>query len=492
MSKDPLREGRLGDERPAEVWEYLSSMQADRNIGQADILVDISHLLMLEKQEIVDRDSAKEIMKVLLDFHKNGLPDSVYDDKYEDIHAGIEAHIIDKTGIDKGGRLHVGRSRNDEVATCVRVRLRNDIIEILDEILYLRSLLIRKSSENKETFMPGFTHLQHAQPTTLAHYFMNYEQAFGRDFERLGDSYLRVDQCPLGAAAFASTGYPIDREYTAALLGFSEVLENSMDCVSGRDFCLEVISDFSIAMTNLSRMCEEIILWSSSFVRFVNLADAYCSTSSIMPQKKNPDCAEIMRGKTASVAGALSAAITLVKGLPMSYNRDMQDLWPHLWRAISDTKLSLKIMTGMIETAEYNKERMEEEAGKGFATATELADVMVREFGLPFRTAHGIVGRAVRLGKLDIDTLEEAAVEMAGISLKGKGMDEKAVARALDVEFSVSERAATGGPAPVAVQKSIDRRSLALEEDKEWLNDLKCRIEESNDKMIKKAEELIS
>ncbi|MBN1431417.1 MAG: argininosuccinate lyase [Methanomicrobiaceae archaeon] len=491
MSKDPLREGRLGEGRPPEVWSYLSSMEADRFIGDADIAVDIAHLLMLERQDIISKEAAGRIMDVLLELHKKGLPDSVFDEKFEDVHAGIEAFIIEKTGIDTGGRLHMGRSRNDEVATCARVRLRDDMITIMSAISEMRAVLIRKAEQNTESYMPGFTHLQHAQPTTLAHYLMNYEQALERDFERFGDVFLRVDLCPLGAAAFASTGYPIDREYTAELLGFSGVLENSMDCVSGRDVFIEVISACSILMTTLSRMCEELILWSSAFVNFVELADEYCSTSSIMPQKKNPDCAEIMRGKAGSALGALTASITIIKGLPMSYNRDMQDLWPHLWQTVEDAKASLKIISGMIDTASFNTERMNEEAGKGFSTATELADVMVREFGLSFRTAHGITGRAVRMKKIDIDTLEEAAKEMAGISLKGLGMTDEDVKRALDVAYSVNTRIATGGPAPAAVKAAISGKTAALKEDTEWITDMKIRNEEAFKKMIREAEELM-
>lgn len=491
MSKDPLRGGRLGDGRPPEVWNYLSSREADRFIGDADILVDIAHLLMLEKQEVIGRDAAGKIMTILLELHKNGLPDSVFDEKFEDVHAGIEALVIEKTGIETGGRLHMGRSRNDEVATCARVRLKSDLAEIMSGINEVRRILIEKAGENTESYMPGFTHLQHAQPTTLAHYMINYEQGFERDFERFGDAYLRLDLCPLGAAAFASTGYPIDREYTAELLGFSGVLENSMDCVAGRDVFIEVISACSILMTTLSRMCEELILWSSSFVNFVELADEYCSTSSIMPQKKNPDCAEIMRGKAGSVLGALTASIAIVKGLPMSYNRDMQDLWLHLWRSVEDVKASLAIMAGMIDTAAFNTERMSEEAGKGFSTATELADVMVREFGLPFRTAHGITGRAVRLKRIDIDTLEEAAGEIAGISLKKLGMTEDDVKRALDVAYSVNERSATGGPAPGAVKASIAGKTAALTEDSGWIEDIKIRNEEAKKRMINAAEELV-
>ncbi len=491
MSKDPLREGRLGDGRPPEVWSYLSSREADVFIGEADILVDIAHLLMLERQEIIGTDPAGKIMAVLLDLYKGGLPESVFDEKYEDVHAGIEALLIEKTGIDTGGRLHMGRSRNDEVATCARVRLKEDLAEIMSGIIKAREILIEKAGENLESYMPGFTHLQHAQPTTLAHYLMNYEQALGRDFERFGDAFLRLDLCPLGAAAFASTGYAIDREYTAELLGFSGVLENSMDCVSGRDVFIEVISACSIMMTTLSRMCEELILWSSSFVNFVELPDEYCSTSSIMPQKKNPDCAEIMRGKAGSAMGALTASLAIVKSLPMSYNRDMQDLWPHLWRTVGDTKTSLAIIAGMAGSASFNLERMSEEAGRGFSTATELADVMVREFGLSFRTAHGITGRAVRMKKIDIDTLEDAAGEIAGISLKELGMTEKDVSRALDVAYSVNARKATGGPAPDAVKAAISGKRSALKEDTLWIDDMIKMNNEAKSRMIKKAEELI-
>lgn len=491
MSKDPLREGRLGEGRPPEVWSYLSSGEADVFIGEADILVDIAHLLMLEKQEIIGTDAARDIMAVLLDLHNNGLLDSVFDEKYEDVHAGIEALLIEKTGIDTGGRLHMGRSRNDEVATCARLQLKEYLIGVMSGILRTREVLIEKAGDNLESYMPGFTHLQHAQPTTLAHYLMNYEQALGRDFERFGDAYLRVDYCPLGAAAFASTGYPIDREYTAKLLGFSGVLENSMDCVSGRDVFIEVISACSVMMTTLSRICEELILWSSSFVNFVELSDEYCSTSSIMPQKKNPDCAEIMRGEAGSAIGALTASLAIVKSLPMSYNRDMQELWPHLWGSVRDAESSLRIIAGMIETAVFNTERMYEEAGRGFSTATGLADIMVREFGLPFRTAHSITGRAVRMKRIDIDTLEESANDMAGISLKELGMTDEDVRRALDVAHSVNERKAAGGPAPDTVKVSISGKIQALEEDFWWLNDIRLKNEDAKSRMIKEAEELI-
>jgi argininosuccinate lyase len=491
MQRDPLREGRLGSERPEDVAAYLSSMAADRWIAGADIQVDVAHLMMLTRQEIIDPGLAKAIMEVLLEIHDGGLPATVYDDRYEDIHAGIEAYLIDRVGIDIGGRLHMGRSRNDEVATCIRVRLREELIACMGELLELREVLVTTAGQHTGTIMPGFTHLQHAQPTTLAHHLLSYEAAFGRDFDRMRDSIARINLCPLGAAAFASTGYPIDREYTASLLGFDGLAENTMDAVSGRDFVLEAISDCAMLMTAASRLCEEIVFWSSAFVAFIRLSDAYCSTSSIMPQKKNPDVAEIMRGKTGTVAGALSAGITLVKGLPMSYNRDLQELTPHLWSAVAATRSSVALLSGLLGAAAFNTDRMAEEADRGFATATELADVLVRDFGLPFRTAHGIVGRAVRKGRLDLATLEGAAGEIAGLSLVDLGVTDGVVSAALDAAYGIRVRRAPGGPAPEATERAIRERQRVLEADLIWVRTRTDRLEKALSDMIADARELI-
>jgi argininosuccinate lyase len=492
MPRDPLRKGRLGDARPPQVMEFLSSMEADRWIADADILVDIAHLLMLFERDIIDPAAARAIMAVLLELLDEGLPEEVFDDRYEDIHAGIEAHLIARAGKEYGGRIHMGRSRNDEVATCIRVRLREELIGQLYALLRLRTLLITLADRHTKSIIPGFTHLQHAQPTTLAHYFLAYEQAFGRDFDRIRDCIARVDRCPLGAAAFASTGYPIDRETTASYLGFAGIAENTMDAVSARDFALEAMSACTLAMTTVSRMCEELVLWSSSFVDFVRLADPYCSTSSIMPQKKNPDTAEIMRAKTGTVSGSLVSALTIMKGLPMSYNRDMQELTPHLWRSVRETGRVLLLLNDMLDSAEFNTERMADEAGRGFSTATEVADVMVREFGLPFRTAHGIVGRAVRKGTLDLETLEDAAMEMAGFSLKDRGLTEARVAAALDPVYGVAVRRVPGGPAPEATAAAIVARREQCSSDEEWVTMIRIRIERAQAEMIEKARRLVA
>jgi argininosuccinate lyase len=403
------------------MMHFLSSMRSDRYIGDADLLVDLAHVLMLKKQKIIDRDTAKKLISALLVLLDEGIPDEVFADRFEDIHAGIESLLIESVGADAGGRMHMGRSRNDEVATCIRIKLREELLKQMSALIKVREVLVALAALHIDTVMPGFTHLQHAQPTTLAHHLLAYEQAFSRDFDRLRDTYVRVNLSPLGAAAFASTGYPINREYTASLLGFEGLVTNTMDAVATRDFALETLADLSIMMTTTSRLCEELIIWSTSFVRFVTLDDAFCSTSSIMPQKKNPDTAEIMRAKSGSVFGSFASAVLTVKGLPMSYNRDLQELTPHLWRGVQDTKESLRLLIDMLSSANFDTERMKEEAGKGFSTATDLADMLVRAYDLPFRTAHTIVGRAVQKGNLSLSTLEEAARDVGGgISLKEK------------------------------------------------------------------------
>ena len=492
MSSDHIRAGRLSADRSGTIASYLASMDADRWIARADLRVDMAHLLMLTRQDIVDRVSAQQVMKELLHLYRDGLPESVFDTTHEDIHAGIEGHLIDVVGLDAGGRLHIGRSRNDEVATCIRLRLREELCGLLSEINHLRAVFLSRARAETETVMPGFTHLQHAQPTTLAHWMLSYETAFTRDFGRFRDALLRINTCPLGAAAFAGTGYPLDREMTAALLGFDRPHPNSMDAVAGRDFAIEAISACSILMTAISRICEELILWSSSLVAFVNLDDAYCSTSSIMPQKKNPDTAEIMRGKTGTVTGAFFAAQEIAKGLPMSYNRDLQELTPHLWTAISATRDSVVLLAGMIETAEFNRARMKEEAGKGFSTATDLADFLVCEYNLPFRLAHHITGRAVRSGVINLETLEAAAQEMGAFSLIERGLDEQTVTAALDPQASVAMRNLPGGPAPDAINQCLVKATVDCTGDETWTTNQEKHFKAAEIKLILEAEELIN
>ncbi len=490
MAKDQIRNGRLEGERSALIEQYLSSMEADKQIAKSDIRVDIAHILMLRKQNLIDGASAKKLLTALLGYLEHGLPENAFDMTLEDIHAGIEAQLIADAGSDAGGRMHLGRSRNDEVATCLRMRTRELLIDTLTALFELRQSLISRAEEHTTTIMPGFTHLQHAQPTTLAHYLLAYESLFARDTSRLFDAYTRVNISPLGSAAFAGTGFPIDRNLTAEYLGFANPMENSMDAVANRDFIAETLSDLAILMTNISRMCEELILWSTSFVKFVNLNDAYCSTSSIMPQKKNPDTLEIMRAKSAAVIGELTAALTLIKSLPMSYNRDLQDLNPHLWNAFRQTNMSLPLLAEIISTAEFNVPVMKKQAVAGNTTATELADFLVREYNIPFRTAHNIVGRAVKLGSLDLDIVDSAAKELANISLKEKGLTEETIKKVLHPVTILRQKQSFGSPNPKMMKKAVKVADIRLVQDQVTGDILQDQLRDADEKMKIAIQEL--
>lgn len=483
MEKDQIRRGRLSGERSSLTEEYLSSMNADRQISVSDLKVDMAHILMLKKQHLIDTESAEKLLKILLKYYEEGLPEEAFNETHEDIHAGIEASLILEAGANAGGRMHLGRSRNDEVATCLRMRTRELILNILTKTFELRRALISKADENTNTIMPGFTHLQHAQPTTLAHYMLSYENLFSRDSARLFDAYARVNKSPLGSAAFAGTGFQLDREYTAELLGFTAPLENSMDAVANRDFIAETIADLTIIMTNISRMCEELILWSASLVHFVVLNDAYCSTSSIMPQKKNPDTLEIMRAKSAAAIGELTTALTLIKALPMSYNRDLQELNPHLWNAFYITDSSLQLLTEIISTAEFDEAAMKKSAKIGNTGATEIADYLVREYSIPFRTAHNIVGRAVKLGSVDIDTLEKAALELEGISLKEKGLEQSKIDKLMNPKEIVKQKKTLGSPNPKLMKKAVLIADARLVQDEVTGDMIYDQLKESDDKI---------
>jgi argininosuccinate lyase len=493
MRSDVVRLGRLSGERTGEMMRFLSSMQADRHIADADILVDIAHVLMLDKQKIIDREVTKQILPALLAMHEEGIPDEVFDDRFEDVHAGIESLLIESVGAETGGRMHMGRSRNDEVATCIRIKLREELLKQMAALLKVREVLVALAEQHVESMMPGFTHLQHAQPTTLAHHLLAYEQAFSRDFDRLRDAYARVNLSPLGAAAFASTGYPINREYSSSLLGFDGLVTNTMDAVATRDFALETLAVLSILMTNTSRLCEDLIIWSTSFVKFVSLDDAFCSTSSIMPQKKNPDTAEIMRAKSGSVYGAFSGALMTIKGLPMSYNRDLQELTPNIWRGMRDAKESLRLLIDLLSSAQFDTGRMKEEAGKGFATATELADSLVRAYDIPFRTAHNIVGRAVQKGDLSLATLDAAAQDLdCGISLTGKGLTQEKINEVLDPEYSITLRKAPGGPAPVAIKGALHDCKKQLDADSALIDQKLAKLAMAKEDLLSEARRLVA
>ena len=403
--------GRFTKETDKLVYNFNASLSFDSKLYRQDITGSMAHASMLAKQGIIEEQEKEEILKglksILEDIEAGTL---VFSEEYEDIHSFVEANLIDRCG-DVGKKLHTGRSRNDQVALDMKMYVRDEIGEIDLLLKELLETIYKIMSENVHTYMPGFTHLQKAQPVTLAHHFGAYFEMFKRDRSRLADASARLNLCPLGSGALAGTTYPLDREYTASQLGFDGPTLNSMDSVADRDYLIETLSALSTIMMHLSRFCEEIILWNSNEYRFVEIDDGYSTGSSIMPQKKNPDIAELVRGKTGRVYGALVSILTTMKGIPLAYNKDMQEDKEFTFDAIDTVKGCIALFNGMIATISFNKENMEKSAKKGFTNATDAADYLVNN-GVPFRDAHGIVGRLVlycidKNISLDEMTLEE-------------------------------------------------------------------------------------
>lgn len=464
-----FRDQRLGAVSD-DVMEFTSSREADKRIFQADLLVDRAHLIMLYEQGLISLEIGSKIMDALDQIKESDLGAG------EDVHEAIEAYILARVG-PEGGRMHTARSRNDEVATCIRLALREEMLSLREELLSMISTLVHLAEKHTDTIIPGFTHTQHAQPTTLAHHLLAHTDALLRDLGRIEDAYTRVNKSPLGAAAFASTGFSINRFRTAELLGFDGLVENSMDAVSTRDFVLEVLSDLSILMMNLSRLAEELILWSTSEFCYVELDNLFASTSSIMPQKKNPDTAELARAKAGSVMGSLISALAICKALPMSYNRDLQEVTPHLWRGMDWTRSTVRILDACVAALKFNTRLLEERSGVGFATATELADSLVRKTGMPFRTAHGIVGKIAASGrKPTVQDLDAAALEVAGFKPSERGFSAEDLVRALDPASNVVIRSNTGGPAPSETGRMVKDRLKVISESEKRLEGCRAKV----------------
>ncbi len=388
--------GRFTKETDQLVYNFNASISFDQKFYRQDIRGSIAHVTMLASSGILTNDERDEIIaglnSILKDVENGTLTIS---SKYEDIHSFVEANLIDRIG-DVGKKLHTGRSRNDQVALDMKLYVRDEITELKSLVKNLLTTLHRMMKEHVHTYMPGFTHLQKAQPITLAHHFGAYMEMFKRDYERLCDIYERMNYCPLGSGALAGTTYPLDRELTASLLDFAGPTLNSMDSVADRDYCIELLSALSTIMMHLSRFSEEIIIWNSNEYQFIELDDSYSTGSSIMPQKKNPDIAELVRGKTGRVYGALMSLLTTMKGIPLAYNKDMQEDKELTFDAIDTAKGCLALFTGMISSMTVHKDRMADSAKNGFTNATDAADYLVNH-GVPFRDAHGIVGQLVLL-----------------------------------------------------------------------------------------------
>ena len=431
--------------------DFHSSIGFDCRMYREDITGSIAHAQMLGKQGIIPQEDAEKIVRglkeILIDIEAGKIEFSA---QAEDIHMNIENLLTQRIG-EAGKRLHTGRSRNDQVALDIRMYQRRRIKRLIELLKALEEVILKIARAHLETIMPGYTHLQKAQPITLAHHVMAYFQMFARDIERLKDCYKRTNICPLGSGALAGTTYPLDREYTARLLDFPEITQNSLDGVSDRDFLIECAACCSIIMMHLSRWCEELILWSSNEFGFVEMDDAFSTGSSIMPQKKNPDACELIRGKTGRVYGDLNALLSIMKSLPLAYNKDMQEDKEAIFDAVDTVEGCLEVFTRMLETVTFNIQKMHLGAGMGFTNATDAADYLVKK-GLPFREAHEIIGRMVLLcldKKCSISQL--SMQELKALS----PVFEKDFYDAVSLQICVEQRLTPGGPSKNAVAQQI-------------------------------------
>ena len=474
MTMAQLWGGRFTKQTDQLVFDFNASITFDKRLFHEDVTGSIVHATMLAKQGILTEEERKSIVEgltgILEDVDDGTL---AIDETQEDIHSFVEATLIDRIG-DAGKKLHTGRSRNDQVALDMRLYTRARVAEIDGLLKKLLEAILDTMENNLDTYMPGFTHLQKAQPITLAHHYGAYFEMFKRDRQRLTDIYKRMNYCPLGAGALAGTTYPLDREYTARLLRFEGPTLNSIDSVADRDYLIEFLSALSTIMMHLSRFSEEIIIWNSNEYHFVELDDAYSTGSSIMPQKKNPDIAELVRGKTGRVYGALMALLTTMKGLPLAYNKDMQEDKEMAFDAMDTAADCITLFTGMIQTMKFRKDRMAKSAMNGFTNATDAADYLVGK-GVPFRDAHGIIGRLV-LYCIEKDTSIDALSleELRSISDK---FDED-IYDAISLKTCVEKRLTIGAPGEKMMKQVIEKNKEYLKNDaiEEYQQSLEDRL----------------
>ena len=451
--------GRFTKETNKLVENFNESLSFDHRFYKQDIRGSIAHVKMLAKQNILTDNERDKIIEGLNSIEADiDAGKLIFDDGSEDIHSYVEAHLIERIG-DTGKKLHTGRSRNDQVALDMKLYVRDEIDELKDLLYELLSEVLNIMEENKSTYMPGFTHLQKAQPTTLAHHFGAYFEMFIRDFDRLVSTRKRMNLSPLGSGAFAGTTYDLDRDYVASILDFDTATRNSMDSVSDRDYLLELLSDLAIMSMHLSRLSEEIIIWNTDEYRFVEMDDTYSTGSSIMPQKKNPDIAELIRGKSGRVYGSLMSLLTTMKGLPLAYNKDMQEDKEMSFDAIDTLKSLIKLMSGMLSSMKFNNERMAKSARGGFTNATDAADYLVKK-NVAFRDAHEIVGRLVLYGIENNKALDDFTLE------EFKNISEvfdNDIYDAISLKTCVEKRNTKGAPGLKAINDEIEASRKLLE-----------------------------
>ncbi len=449
-----LKGGRIEATRE-DVVRYISSAAADAKIAHAVVRINEAHVIMLAKQRIIAKEHARSILNALIKLEKN----LQVSPEFEDVHVQVEEQVSKEAGAETGGNLHLAKSRNDQVATAIRLVLREELIQVSTELLALLDHLVSTAKRHTRTLFPAYTHLQLAQPATYAHFLLGHTQALSRDWERLNETYTRVNRSPMGAGAVAGTSLPIDRTLVAKLLGFEGLIENSLDATGTRDFVLETQGALSVLASNLSRLCQDIIFLTANNVGVLELPDEFASTSSIMPQKKNPDPIEVARARCAKVSGNFSVTSTVLHSLPSGYGMDLQEITPLLWESLDNIKLTLHIL-GELAPRLSVREEFQKSLEFEFATATELASTLIRNGRVPFREAHRIVGRIVRdflekkrpLRTLTIEELQSAA---------GGGrvvlITQKEIAHATDPMACVEANASVGGPAPSVVQKAVAR-----------------------------------
>ncbi|MBP9000539.1 MAG: argininosuccinate lyase [Lachnospiraceae bacterium] len=444
--------GRFTKKTDDEVFAFNESLSFDYRLFEKDIEGSIAHVVMLEKQHIISLEEKDAIVKGLITI-KNDINEGrlEFSHEYEDVHSFVEAKLIELIG-DAGKKMHTGRSRNDQVALDMRLYVRDEVVKVDELLLNLLKVIYRIMSENLNTYMPGFTHMQKAQPVTVAHHFGAYFEMFRRDRDRLNDIHKRMNYCPLGAGALAGTTYELDRDYVSTMLGFEGATLNSMDSVSDRDYCIEFLSALSTIMMHLSRFSDEIIVWNSNEYQFIELDDAYSTGSSIMPQKKNPDIAELVRGKTGRVYGALISLLTTMKGIPLAYNKDMQEDKEMTFDAIDTVKDCIHLFTGMIDTMKINDAVMAKSAMNGFTNATDAADYLVKK-GMPFRDAHGVIGELVLYCIDNNKAIEDCTIE----ELKAiHPMFEGDIYDAISLKTCVEKRLTKGAPSPDRMREVLD------------------------------------
>jgi len=470
-----LTRGRLKSIRE-DVVKFTSSVKSDKKLVKHIININKAHMVMLAEQKIVDRAVGTKILGALAGL-KRGLRLKAF---LQDAHMAVEEEVIEATGREVGGNLHIAKSRNDQVSTAIRMALREELINLLTLIMNLQDTIIALSKEHVQTLIPGYTHLQPAQPITFAHYLLSFFDALGRDSDRIIEVYTRVDRCPMGAGALATTSFSISRERVSSLLGFGDVLENSFDAVSSRDFLLEILGALSILAVDISRLVEDLIIWCTSEFRIIDLPDEFSSTSSIMPQKKNPEVLEVIRARTGHVIGDLVSSLTVMKALPSSYNLDLQEVTPRVWNALETMGRALRMLSSLMPSLKVNSDVFER-SDLTFTTATQLANMLVRKHSVPFRTAHNIVGALVRdlvekdesLGDVSPERLDETAKRVGGIHLKVNPED---ISSAISPSGFVESHNVRGGPSKNEVLKMIASRKELLESSKSRLLERKERL----------------